>query len=94
MHCNSFLTVLLAATPLVAAHGKIAVAQGDAGGNGTALGIQGGVIPGAGKNKVTEPDTTVFKGANADGCGLTKGVSSPHPFHIRSLPGPLTFEAL
>ncbi len=73
MHCKSFLTFLLAATPLAAAHGKIAVAQGDAGGNGTALGIQGGVIPGAGKNKVTEPDTTVFKGENADACGQTKG---------------------
>ncbi|OIW29279.1 hypothetical protein CONLIGDRAFT_645405 [Coniochaeta ligniaria NRRL 30616] len=73
MHCKSFLTFLLAAAPLAAAHGKIAVAQGDAGGNGTALGIQGGVIPGAGKNKVTEPDTTVFKGQNADACGKTNG---------------------
>ncbi|KAF3760909.1 hypothetical protein M406DRAFT_233452, partial [Cryphonectria parasitica EP155] len=63
----------LAASPLVAAHGKIAVATGDAGGNGTALGIQGGVIPGAGKNKVTEPDTTVFKGDAADACGKTEG---------------------
>lgn len=67
------LVLALAASPLVAAHGKIAVASGDAGGNGTALGIQGAVIPGAGRNKVTEPDTTVFKGDNADGCGLTKG---------------------
>jgi len=63
----------LAASPLVAAHGKIAVATGDAGGNGTALGIQGGVIPGPGKNKVTEPDTTVFKGDAADACGRTNG---------------------
>lgn len=63
----------LAASPLVAAHGKIAVATGDAGGNGTALGIQGAVIPGAGKNKVTEPDTTVFKGDAADSCGRTNG---------------------
>lgn len=67
------LLFALAASPFVAAHGKIAVATGDAGGNGTALGIQGAVIPGAGRNKVTEPDTTVFKGDNADGCGLTKG---------------------
>lgn len=63
----------LAASPLVAAHGKIAVATGDAGGNGTALGIQGAVIPGPGKNKVTEPDTTVFKGDAADACGRTNG---------------------
>ncbi|KAK3942837.1 hypothetical protein QBC46DRAFT_423839 [Diplogelasinospora grovesii] len=74
MHMQIVLTTLLATVaPLVAAHGKIAVATGDAGGNGTALGIQGGVIPGAGSNKVTEPDTTVFKGAQADACGQTKG---------------------
>lgn len=72
------LVLALAASPLVAAHGKIAVATGDAGGNGTALGIQGAVIPGAGTNKVTEPDTTVFKGDAADACGRTKGVSTPH----------------
>lgn len=67
------LVLALAATPLVAAHGKIAVATGDAGGNGTALGIQGAVIPGAGRNKITEPDTTVFKGQGADACGRTNG---------------------
>lgn len=50
----------LAASPLVSAHGKIAVVTGDKGGNGTALGIQGGVIPGMGPNYETEPDTTVF----------------------------------
>ncbi|KFA81797.1 hypothetical protein S40288_07000 [Stachybotrys chartarum IBT 40288] len=70
----------LAASPLVAAHGKIAT--GDAGGNGTALGIQGGVVPGPGRNKrvgsyqtVTEPDTTVFGSTNimTDGLGKTNG---------------------
>src|ERR1700722_18437927 len=90
---NVFALALLVA-PLAAAHGKIAVATGDQGGNGTALGskytplllsasqtydisVQGGVIPGAGPNKKTEPDTTVFKGKNAAGCGETEGVSSP-----------------
>jgi hypothetical protein len=29
----------------VSAHGKVAVVQGDAGGNGTALGIIGGIVP-------------------------------------------------
>lgn len=72
MFAKVFL-IALAASPLVAAHGKIAVATGDAGGNGTALGIQGAVIPGPGKNKVTEPDTTVFKGDAADACGRTNG---------------------
>jgi hypothetical protein len=92
---NNVLALALLAAPLVAAHGKIAVATGDQGGNGTALGseyippillstshtndiaVQGGVIPGAGPNKKTEVDTTVFKGKNADGCGETEGVSSP-----------------
>jgi hypothetical protein len=73
---SKILLIALAASPLVAAHGKIAVATGDAGGNSTALGIQGAVIPGAGKNKVTEPDTTVFKGDAADACGRTNGVST------------------
>lgn len=72
---SKLFVLALAAAPLVAAHGKIAVATGDAGGNGTALGIQGAVIPGPGSNKVTEPDTTVFKGDAADSCGRTKGVS-------------------
>lgn len=60
---------------LIAAHGKIAVVQGDAGGNGTAIGIQGGIIPGAGKNRITEPDTTVFGKTNiaTDGLGKTNG---------------------
>lgn len=70
---SKIFLIALAASPLVAAHGKIAVATGDAGGNSTALGIQGAVIPGAGKNKVTEPDTTVFKGDAADACGRTNG---------------------
>ncbi|KAI3399583.1 hypothetical protein diail_6222 [Diaporthe ilicicola] len=70
---SKIFLIALAASPLVAAHGKIAVATGDAGGNSTALGIQGAVIPGAGKNKVTEPDTTVFKGDQADACGKTNG---------------------
>lgn len=54
------IILALAATPLVSAHGKIAVVTGDKGGNGTALGIQGAVIPGSGPNYETEPDTTVF----------------------------------
>ncbi|GAM87572.1 hypothetical protein ANO11243_055990 [Dothideomycetidae sp. 11243] len=65
----------LAASPLVAAHGKIAVVTGDAGGNGTALGIKGGIVPGAGSNSVTEVDTTVFGNTNiaSNGLGVTTG---------------------
>jgi len=70
---NIFIAALLASAPLVAAHGKVAVATGDQGGNGTALGIQGGVVPGAGPNSKTEVDTTVFAGKAADSCGKTEG---------------------
>lgn len=38
----------LATSPLIAAHGKIAVVQGDAGGNSTGPGIKGGVVRGTG----------------------------------------------
>lgn len=69
------LLLALAAAPLVAAHGKVAEVTGDAGGNGTALAIQGGVVPGPGPNKKTEVDTTVFKAKNimSDGLGKTNG---------------------
>jgi hypothetical protein len=71
---SKLFILALVASPLVAAHGKIAVMTGDAGGNTTGLGIQGGVIPGAGTNKQTEVDTTVFSSKNAmtDGLGKTK----------------------
>lgn len=71
----SALLISSVAPTLISAHGKIAVVQGDAGGNGTAIGIQGGIIPGAGKNKVTEPDTTIFGSTKVatDGLGKTKG---------------------
>lgn len=54
------LLLALAAAPLVSAHGKIAAVTGDQGGNGTALGIKGAVVPGPGPNYKTEVDTTVF----------------------------------
>lgn len=67
------LLLALAASPLVAAHGRVDVITGDAGGNGTALAIQGGVVPLTGRNKVTEVDTTVFGSRNpaSDGLGKT-----------------------
>ncbi|GJC78802.1 hypothetical protein ColLi_01640 [Colletotrichum liriopes] len=69
------LILALAATPFAAAHGKIAYVVGDLGGNATALGIEGGVVPGPGPNRLTEPDTTVFgkKSLMTDGLGKTKG---------------------
>lgn len=73
------LIFALAVSPFVAAHGKVAVVSGSGGGNGTAIGIQGGIIPGPGKNSVTEKDTTVFSKKQAgtdpksDGLGRTTG---------------------
>jgi hypothetical protein len=48
---------------------------GDAGGNTTALGIQGGIVPGAGSNSKTEIDTTIFSQLKAasNGLGRTEG---------------------
>jgi len=57
---SQILLIAFAASPLVAAHGKVAVITGDLGGNGTALGIKGAIVPGAGPNYLTETDTTVF----------------------------------
>ncbi|KJR81617.1 cell surface protein [Sporothrix schenckii 1099-18] len=72
---SKIFLVALASSPLVAAHGKIAAIQGDAGGNTTGLGIQGGVVPGAGRNSKTEVDTTVFSSikAQSNGLGRTTG---------------------
>lgn len=55
-------------------HGKVVYVRGDLGGNGTALGIIGNVVPGTGPNSVTETDTTVFKNVAlaSDGLGKTK----------------------
>ncbi|KAK2052369.1 hypothetical protein LY76DRAFT_630092 [Colletotrichum caudatum] len=74
MIAKTFL-LAFAVAPLVAAHGKVAVVSGDLGGNGTALAIQGGVVPGPGPNRKTELDTTVFGARNimSDGLGKTTG---------------------
>ncbi|KAF4627759.1 hypothetical protein G7Y89_g10398 [Cudoniella acicularis] len=68
-----FLAALLA-TPFAAAHGKIAVVTGDFGGNGTALGIKGAVVPGAGSNSKTETDTTTFN-VGSNNCGETEAAT-------------------
>lgn len=71
MHASvSILIAALLASPLVSAHGKVAVVTGDLGGNGTALGIKGAVVAGAGTNSKTELDTTTFNVGNAN-CGET-----------------------
>lgn len=74
MLTKSFL-LTLAALRLVAAHGRVDLVTGDAGGNGTALAIQGGTVPLTGDNDDTEVDTTVFDDTdvNTDGLGETTG---------------------
>ncbi|KAF2147605.1 hypothetical protein K461DRAFT_316758 [Myriangium duriaei CBS 260.36] len=54
------LLYTLAVAVVANAHGRIDVVVGDKGGNGTALGVKGAVIPGGGPNYMTEPDTTTF----------------------------------
>lgn len=71
MYTQSILVGLLVISPLVTAHGKIAIVTGDLGGNGTALGIKGAVVPGAGPNSETELDTTVFN-IGRNNCGQTQ----------------------
>lgn len=60
MFTTQALIAALASASLVVAHGKISVVTGNDGGNGTALGITGGVVAGAGPNYITEVDTTIF----------------------------------
>ncbi|OCK75523.1 hypothetical protein K432DRAFT_361919 [Lepidopterella palustris CBS 459.81] len=62
---------LLSSSQLVAGHGAIIAATGDAGGNGTALGISA-AIPRTGTTRNPfEQDTTRFKGDAAATCGET-----------------------
>jgi len=77
----SFFFLALLTTPLVSAHGKVAVVTGDLGGNGTALGIKGAVVAGAGSNSKTELDTTTFN-VGSNNCGETEVC---YPLHYLSV---------
>ncbi|TGJ77578.1 hypothetical protein E0Z10_g10692 [Xylaria hypoxylon] len=65
MYATLLIVLGFSAANLVCAHGNIQAVRGDQGGNGTALGITGAVVPRFGKNDDTEKDTTVF-GGNAN----------------------------
>lgn len=75
MHSSWVLGLVLSAAGVVSAHGKIAAVSGNAGGNGTALGIKGAAVARFGANAATEKDTTVFGGnpnqPKTDGLGKT-----------------------
>lgn len=64
---------LLAITQLVAGHGAIIKAVGDAGGAGSAIGIDPNTPRDGTKRNPFQADSTRFKGDNADTCGQTVG---------------------
>ena len=70
--CSSFVTFgLLAIVELVAGHGAIISATGDAGGQGTALGIDATTPRDGTKRNPFQQDTTRFKGDAAETFGET-----------------------
>jgi len=73
MHYSTLFLSTFALVPLVSAHGKILSVTGNAGGNGTALGIRGGIVPSSGGNALTEVDVTIFeqRKVECDGFGRT-----------------------
>jgi len=72
MHFQSSVVVaLFAVAQLVAGHGAIVKAVGDAGGNGSAIGIDPNTPRDGTKRNPFQQDTTRFKGDNAATCGQT-----------------------
>jgi hypothetical protein len=71
----AILLMLSIILPLVAAHGAIIAATGDAGGQGTALAIDSSTPRDGTRRNPFQQDTTVFKGqrkvSTASGCGKT-----------------------
>lgn len=70
--CKSWVVLgLLSVVELVAGHGCIIAATGDAGGNGTALGIDSSTPRDGTRRRPFQQDTTRFKGDQADTFGET-----------------------
>jgi len=68
--------IIIAAISSVHAHSKIDIVYGNLGGNGTALGILGGIVPHTGRNNDTQVDATVFPkplNIKVNGLGVTGG---------------------
>jgi hypothetical protein len=63
--------ILLALTHLVASHGAIVKAIGNAGGQGSAIGIDPDTPRNGTKRNPFQQDTTRFRGANKNTCGQT-----------------------
>jgi len=70
---SSIALALLAASQLVAGHGAIVKAVGDAGGQGAAIGVDPATPRDGTKRNPFQQDSTRFKGDNAAACGQTLG---------------------
>jgi len=70
---SSIALALLAASQLVAGHGAIVKAVGDAGGAGSAIGVDPATPRDGTKRNPFQQDSTRFKGDNAATCGQTLG---------------------
>lgn len=64
---------LLASSSLVAGHGAIVGAVGDAGGQGSAIGVDPNTPRDGTRRNPFQQDSTRFRGASADSCGETLG---------------------
>jgi len=74
MYFHTSITLgLLAITQLVAGHGAIVKAVGDAGGVGSAIGVDPNTPRDGTRRDPFQADATRFKGDNADSCGQTVG---------------------
>ena len=68
----TIVATLLATSQLVVGHGVIVKAVGDAGGQGSAIGVDPSTPRDGTSPRPFEQDTTRFKGDAADACGSTK----------------------
>ncbi|KAH8596843.1 hypothetical protein B0O99DRAFT_95010 [Bisporella sp. PMI_857] len=75
----SVLLFLTASSPLVAGHGAIIKAVGDAGGQGQALGVDDATPRDGSRRNPFQQDSTRFRNAAADTCGETLGGGTNDP---------------
>ncbi|KAH8685466.1 hypothetical protein BGZ60DRAFT_425955 [Tricladium varicosporioides] len=76
---KSVLLAVAASSTLVAGHGAIIKATGDAGGSGMALGVDTATPRDGSKRDPFQQDSTRFKNAAADACGETLGGGTNDP---------------
>ena len=84
------LTLLLTISTLLSpatAHAKIPILHGNHGGNASALGVLGGIIPSLGANSDVEVDGTIFSSQEikTDGLGRTPKNGAIKPEDLKSV---------